>query len=62
MSDTIYQLERSVLLVYERMRCNEDSWKTRNMCGEPIYIVPRRVHTTINFINAVIDKYHKSDK
>ena len=44
------------------MRCNEDSWKTSNMCGERIYVVTRGVHTTNFFINAVIDKYHKSDK
>ena len=51
-SDTVCQLECSVSFVCERMRCTEDSSKTGNMCGErPIY-----------FLNAVIDKYHKSDK
>ena len=58
----ICQLGRSISFVYEHMRCNEDSWKTSNMCGERIYVVTRGVHTTNFFINAVIDKYHKSDK
>ena len=44
--DTVCQLGCSVSFVYERVRCNEDSSKTGNMCGERIYIVTRGVHTT----------------
>ena len=45
-SDTVCQLGCSVSFVYERVRCNGDSSKTGNMCGERIYVVPRGVHTT----------------
>ena len=45
-SDTVCQLGCSVSLVYERVRCNENSSKTGNMCGERIYVVTRGVHRT----------------
>ena len=47
-SDTVCQLGCSVSFVYERMRCNEDSSKTGNMCVERIlvYVVTRGAHTT----------------
>ena len=45
-SDTVCQLGCSVLFVYERVRCNEDSSKTGNMCGERIYVVTRGLRTT----------------
>ena len=44
--DTVCQLGCSVSFVYECVRCNEDSSKTDNMCGERIYVVTRDVHTT----------------
>ena len=45
-SDTVCPLGCSVSFVYERVRCNEDSSKTGNMCGERIYVVTRGVLTT----------------
>ena len=34
---TVCRLGCSVSFVYERVRCNEDSSKIGNMCGERIY-------------------------
>ena len=45
-SDTVCQLGCSVTFVYDRVRCNEDSSKTGNMCGERIYVVTPGVYTT----------------
>ena len=45
-SDTVCQLGCSVSFVYEHVRCNEDSSKTGNMCGERIYVVTGGVHTS----------------
>ena len=45
-SGTVCQLGCSVTFVYERVRYNEDSSKTGNMCGERIYVVTRGVHKT----------------